>query len=173
MRIQTKNKLMKIFKDSEYLISSDFHIFSEVIKDIAKPFKKLKFDKVMAIDMKGLIYGSVVAEKLKVGFVPILKGGKIKHRERIIKQDFVDYSGKEKGIEIFKDSIKKGDKILLVDDWFDSGNTGRAAIKLIEERGGKVIGISVIFNQLSEKEEKFFEKYNYHFLIRLEPKKKN
>ena len=63
---------------------------------------------------------------------------KIKKREKVLLRSFIDYSGKEKSMEMFRSSIKPKDKVLLVDDWFDSGNTGKAAIKLIEELGGKV-----------------------------------
>jgi len=123
--------------------------------------------------MKGLMYGPVIAYKLKVPFVPILKGGKIQNRQKAVMKELIDYSGKKKSIEMFKSSIEKKDKILLVDDWFDSGNTGKAAITLIEELGGKVKGISVIFNQLNPRSEKFFKKYNYHFVVRLKPKNSN
>jgi len=155
-------------EESDYLIPRNAEVFRKIINDLTKPFKNKGVTKVVAVDMKGLIYGSPVANKLGVSFVPILKGGKIKNRERVLEtKKVIDYSGKEKYFEAFKDSIKKGDKILLVDDWFDSGNTGKEIIKLIETLGGKIIGISVLFNQLNEEKEKYFKKYNYQFLIKL------
>lgn len=168
---ELESGLLKIKKDiSEYLIPNFNLIYQKTIHELIKPFKKLKINKVVAIDMKGLLYGPVMANKLKVPFVPILKGGKIKNKKKILSKSFIDYSGQKKKIELLRNSINFKDKILLVDDWFDSGNTGKAAIKLIEESGGAVKGISVIFNQLKKSEEDYFKKYNYHFLVRLKPK---
>ncbi len=155
---------------SEYMIPSDGALFQKTITEMCKPFKKLGITKVMAIDMKGLLYGPAIAFKLKVPFVPILKGGKIHNREKVVVQSFVDYSKKEKSIEIFKVGVSSGDRVLLVDDWFESGNTGRAAISLIKSLGGRVVGISVVINQLKSEDEVFLSKFNYHFLIRRVPK---
>jgi len=153
-------------KDLGYLIPADKVLYNEVIKKMISPFKNKGINKVMAIDMKGLLYGPVIAYKLKLPFVPILKGGKV-NREVVVRKEFIDYSKKKKSIEIAKISIKKGDKILLVDDFFESGKTGRTAIELIEKLGGEIKGISVIYDKLNEDDIKFFNKYNYHYLIKL------
>jgi adenine phosphoribosyltransferase len=159
-------------EESDYLIPSKKEIFGKIVEDLIRPFKKEKIDKVLAVDMKGLMYGSIVANKLKTGFVPILKGGKIKNRNKVLEtKKLIDYSGKEKYFEVLKQSINKDDKVLLIDDWFDSGNTGKEIVKLIELLGAKIIGISVLFNQLNEVNEEYFKKYNYHYLIKLDPKK--
>lgn len=164
-------RIMK--EESDYLIPGNADVFKKIVNDLTKPFKNKKINKVIAVDMKGLMYGPAVANKLGVSFTPILKGGKIKNRDKVLEtKKLVDYSGKEKYFEAFKISIKKKDKILLVDDWFDSGNTGKEIIKLIESLGGKIVGISVLFNQLNEENEKYFNKYNYHYLIKLGAKTK-
>lgn len=171
MRIQEElNKNWE--ENSGYLISANKNLYQEVIKKMIKPFKNKGINKVMAIDMKGLIYGSTIAYRLKLPFVPILKGGKV-NKKFVIRKKFIDYSKKKKSIEIGKITVKKGDKILLVDDVFETGNVGRTAIYLIEKLGGKIKGISVVYNKLKSKDEKFFKKYNYHFLIRLNQNKKN
>jgi len=158
-------------EESEYIIPENGEVFKKIINDLTKPFKNKKITKVVAIDMKGLMYGSPVANRLGTSFVPILKGGKIKNRGKVLEtKKIIDYSGKKKCFEAFKDSINRNDKILLVDDWFESGNTGKETIKLIETLGGKVVGISVLFNQLNAENEKYFNKYHYHYLIKLEPK---
>ena len=167
-----KTKLMKIMRtESDYLIPSHKKTYTKIILELLKPLKKLPATKVVAIDMKGLMYGPIIANKLKLPFVPVLKGNKIKSRKKVIKgSPFTDYSKSEKSIEIFKYSITKKDRVILIDDWFESGKTGKSAIRLIEKLGGKVIGISVIFNQLKMKDKKFFDKYNYNFLVQLKPK---
>ena len=169
---QLEKELIKIAKTkSDYLIPNHNEIYQKTILELTKPLKKLKATKVVAIDMKGLMYGPIVANKLKLPFVPILKGNKIKSRKLVIKGgSFMDYSKRRKSIEIFKNAITKKDKIILVDDWFESGKTGRSAIKLMEKLGGKIIAISVVFNQLNEKNKPFFDKYNYNFLVQLKSK---
>ena len=169
---ELENKLIKIMStESDYLIPNHNEVYQEVISKLIKPIKKLGATKIVSIDMKGLMYGPIIANKLRIPFVPILKGNKIKSRNKVVKgNSFIDYSKSKKSIEMFKGSINKNDKIILIDDWFDSGKTGKSAIKLIEKLGGKVIGISVIFNQLKLKDKIFFDKYNYYFLVQLKPK---
>lgn len=170
-RESLKKRLIKIMSDSDYLIPSHEDVFRKTISELLHPLKRLVATKVVAIDMKGIVYGPVVAHKLKLPFVPILKGGKIKNRSKVVKgQLFKDHSGLGKSIEIFKGSIKKGDRVILIDDWFDSGKTGRSAIKLIEKQGAKVVAISVIFNQLNHEDRKFFDDYGYHYIVSLKPK---
>jgi adenine phosphoribosyltransferase len=167
---ELKKRVMKQFNRHVYLIPSDTKAFQEITSRMVKPFKKIKIDKVVSPDMKGLVYGSVVATKLKVPFVIIIKGGKIKNRKLIMKgQNYIDHSKTTKYFEILKGSIKKNDKILFVEDWFETGNSGRSVIKMIEKMGGKIIGISVLFNQLKPKDEEFFKKYNFHYIIRRKP----
>jgi len=161
-------RIMK--EESDYLIPNNEEIYAKIIKDLIKPLKKTKADKVIGIDMKGILYAPIIANKLKLPLTIIMKGEKIKNRDKVIESEkIIDYSRKEKYFEILKNSIKPNEKILLIDDWFDSGNTGKAIIKLIEKCGGKIVGISVIFNQLSSENESFFKKYNFHHLIKLEP----
>jgi len=91
----------------------------------------------------------------------------------VLRKGYSDYSKKKKSVEIGKVCIKKGDKILLIDDIFESGGVGRATIHLIEKLGGEVKGIFTVFNKLDKTGEKYFKKYNYHYLIKLEKKKKD
>jgi adenine phosphoribosyltransferase len=169
---QLEKELLRIMhSESDYLIPNHKKVYREVISGLILPMKGLPATKIAAIDMKGLLYGPIVADRLKLPFVPILKGGKIKSRKSVVKGEaFIDYSKSEKSVEMFMSSIRKGDKVVLIDDWFDSGKTGKSAIRLIEKLGGKVIGISVIFNQLRRKDKVFFDRHNYHFMVQLKPK---
>ena len=166
-----KKEFQKILLEEDYLVPSNVELYKEVIKEMIRPFKKIKIDKIVAIDMKGIMYGPTIAKEMRVPFIPLLKGNKIQRRELVERSSFFkDYSGKEKSLEVFKKSIKKGDKILLIDDWFDSGSTGKVAINLIERFGAKVVGISIIRNQLNKKDEEYFKKYNLSFLVRAKAK---
>jgi len=101
----------------------------------------LKIDKVVGIESRGFILGGLLAQKLKVGFIPARKPGKLPaETESQIYQ--LEY-GEDK-IEIHKDAISKGDKVLLHDDLLATGGTAEAAAKLIEKLGGEVVQISFI-----------------------------
>ena len=154
----------EIKKGSVYSLASDADLFQKVIIEMTKPFKNKGITKVIAPEMKGLFYGPIIAYNLKLPFVAVLR------KERLSKKDvlisYKDYSKKSKKLGIEKKSIKKRDKILLVDDIFETGGTGRAVIKLIGKTGARIKGISTIYNKLNERDANFFKKYNFHYLIR-------
>lgn len=154
----------KINKGSVYSLTYSKNLFQNVIKKMTRPFQNQRITKVVAPEMKGLLYGVVIAYKLKLPFIIILK------KERLSRNDlsisYKDYSKKFKGLGFEKNFIKKGDKILLVDDIFETGETGKAIIKLIEKTGAQVKGISIVYNKLRKEEEDFFKGYNFHYLIK-------
>jgi len=165
MEIQEELK-KRMKEDSGYLITTYPKLYRKVIEQMISPFKEKKFDKVMSPEMKGMLFGPTIAYKLKLPFVSIIKKGRIPENF-VISKSFVDYSKKQKTLQIAKITVKKNDKILIIDDVFDSGKSGRAIISLIEKLGGKVIGISVVYNKLNKMDEGFFKKYNFHYLVKL------
>lgn len=164
---QLENDLkQRMKKDSGYLITTYPKLYKEVIRKMIEPFAGKKIDKVMSPEMKGMLYGPTIAYNLNVPFVSILKEGRIPKRY-VVSKSFKDYSGKEKTLQIAKRTIRKGQNVLIVDDVFDSGESGRAIISLIKKLGGKVVGISVVYNKLNKKDEEFFNKYNFHYLVKM------
>lgn len=135
-------------------------VFRNLVNDLAKPFSRVKFDKVACIDALGFVIGSGVACKLKKGFITIRKGGSLPIRKTdLIRKSFVDYSGKKKSLEINKSAVVKGERFLVVDDWVETGTQSRVAIELIEKLGGEVVGISTIGID-PRYDLKYLEKYN-------------
>ena len=136
-------------------------VFSNLTTDLIKPFKKVKFNKIASLDALGFIIGGVISNKLKVGFVPIRKGGNLPGiKGTLIKIHFTDYTKKRKSLEMNKSSIKKGDRVLIVDEWIETGSQIKAAIKLIEQQSGKVVGITTLNAEKNPKTRILFEKYN-------------
>ncbi len=165
MKIEKELK-ERMYKDSGFLITAYPSLYEDVIKRMTKPFIGMRVDKVMSPEMKGMLYGPTIAYNLKIPFVSILKEGRIP-KKYVISKSFNDYSKKEKNLQIAKRTIRKGEKILLIDDVYESGESGKAIISLIKKLGGKVIGISVIYNKLNKKDEIFFDKYNFHYLVKM------
>ncbi len=123
----------------------DPKVFSNLVSDLVKPLRGLKIDKVVAIDALGFVLGTAMAQKLGKGMVLARKGGKLPYeKSQIIRQAFTDYTKKRKALEMKKSSIKKGDKVIIVDEWIETGAQVRAVIKIVEKLGGRVVGISTI-----------------------------
>lgn len=111
---------------------------SEKLLDFAKD---LKVDKVVGIESRGFIFGSILSEKLNAGFVPVRKPGKLPaEKEQATYQ--LEY-GKDT-LEIHKDAIAPGDNVLIHDDLLATGGTMEAVCKMIEKLGGNVVQISFI-----------------------------
>ena len=96
-----------------------------------------------------------------MGLVPIRKAGKLPNIKRnVARQRFVDYTGEVGGFEINKTLISPGDRILLVDDWVETGGQLRGLTKLLEKRGAVVSDISVLGFNAAEHQA------NYEMLYR-------
>lgn len=106
------------------------------IQEIVNRYRTSNIDKVVGIESRGFIIGAPVAYALSVGFVPIRKPGKLP--AETIGCDYQLEYGSDR-IEIHTDAIRKGERILLVDDLIATGGTMEAAVKLIQEMGGEII----------------------------------
>lgn len=98
-------------------------------------YKNAGVDKVAGIEARGFIFGSVLAYKLGVGFIPVRKKGKLPYKT-VSQQYFLEYGSAE--IEIHTDSVKPGEKVIIVDDLIATGGTAAASALLIEKLGGVV-----------------------------------
>jgi adenine phosphoribosyltransferase len=94
------------------------------------------FDKVAGIEARGFILGGALAHQLSAGFVPVRKKGKLPHETVRIAYS-LEYGLDE--MEVHKDAVKPGEKVILVDDLIATGGTAEAAVKLLREIGADVI----------------------------------
>jgi adenine phosphoribosyltransferase len=99
------------------------------------------FDKIVSMESRGFIFGSILAYEFHAGFVPLRKPGKLP--AETISQEFEKEYGLDK-FEMHKDAIEEGDKVLIIDDLCATSGTALAAIKLIEKQGGKVEGLGFL-----------------------------
>jgi adenine phosphoribosyltransferase len=135
----------------------DYRAFQELIEDFRAGLKDIEFDQIAGIDAGGFILGATLAWRCKKGFIPVRKIGKLPVPSHSV--TFVDYSGKKKGLEIPRHALKRGMKILLIDDWIETGSQIKAAIKIIEGQGAKVAGIATIHADKGPKTDFLFKKY--------------
>jgi adenine phosphoribosyltransferase len=140
--IQDYPKKGILFRDITTLIK-DERAFSESINQIVERSKEIKFDKIAAIESRGFVFASAVSYILKKPFIMLRKKNKLPADVHSI--DFeLEYGTAT--IEVHKDSIKKNDKVLIIDDLIATGGTAEAAAKLIEISGGKVACFVFVIN---------------------------
>jgi adenine phosphoribosyltransferase len=124
-----------MFRDITTLLK-DSDGFKETIDIIVERYKSKRIDVVAGIESRGFILGGAIAHRLGVGFVPIRKPGKLP-AETVSEEYSLEY-GKDK-IEMHKDAISTGMKVLLVDDLIATGGTALAACNLIKKLGGEIV----------------------------------
>ncbi len=125
------------FKDITPLIG-DGEAFHQAIMELTQFSADLKANKVIGPDARGFIIGAPVACALKAGFIPVRKPGKLPRE--VIRYDYELEYGKNT-LCMHKDAIKKGDRVVIIDDLLATGGTMEATIKLVEAAGGKVVGL--------------------------------
>ncbi len=150
-----------IFKDITTLLKSARGL-KTTSEDLFELAKGKHINKVVGIESRGFIFGGLLAEKLEAGFVPIRKPGKLP-AETLSETYTLEY-GEDK-IEIHKDAIEPGDKVLLHDDLLATGGTMEAACKLIEKMGGEIVQISFLIELSFLKGREKLSKYDVHSLV--------
>ena len=131
-----------LFRDITTLIK-DENAFSETIKQIVEKSKKIKFDKIAAIESRGFVFASAVSYILKKPFIMLRKKNKLPADVHSV--DFeLEYGTAT--IEIHKDSINENENILIIDDLIATGGTAEAAAKLIEMSKGNVSAFIFVIN---------------------------
>ncbi len=129
-----------MFRDITPLLA-DAAAFREVIRQFLSHYKNRGITVVASAESRGFIFGSVLAYELGIAFVPLRKPGKLPYRK--IRQEFqTEYS--TDAFEIHEDAIRKGDKVLIVDDLIATAGTSKAAACLVEKLGGKVAGFAFL-----------------------------
>ncbi|MCH7707646.1 MAG: adenine phosphoribosyltransferase [Myxococcales bacterium] len=113
------------------------------VEGLVAPHKDMQVDKVAGIEARGFILGSAVAIALEAGFVLVRKAGKLPGET--IGQDYDLEYGTDR-VEIHKDAIKKGERVLLIDDLIATGGTASAAVQVIEKCGGEIIGVAFVID---------------------------
>lgn len=129
-----------IFKDITPLLK-DVQLSADITDALADYWKDYELDIIVGIESRGFIWGNTLAQKLNVPFVPVRKKGKLPAETHSFTYD-LEYGSAE--VEIHKDSILDGQRVLVHDDLLATGGTAVAAAELIKMAGGKVAGFSFL-----------------------------
>ena len=111
------------------------------IDSIALPFMDQKIDLVVGIESRGFIFGAPVADRLGAGFAPVRKPGKLP--SACVRESYALEYGTDT-LEIHEDAVRKGQRVLIVDDLLATGGTARAATDLVKKIGGTVHGLAFL-----------------------------
>src|SRR5204862_1715977 len=117
--------------------------FRAVVQKLARAYRSHRIDKIAAVESRGFIIGAALAFALNVGFVPIRKRGKLPAEN--FGHDYELEYGTDR-LEVHRDGIRRGERVLLVDDVIATGGTAEAALTLIAIAGGSVVGCAFVVN---------------------------
>jgi adenine phosphoribosyltransferase len=129
-----------VFRDITTLLG-DARAFRRAVDELVQPFAGLKIAKIAGIEARGFILGGAVAHQLSAGFVPVRKKGELP-RETVSVTYELEYGTDE--IEIHKDAVSPGERVLLVDDLIATGGTAEGAVNLLSRLGAEVVAACFI-----------------------------
>jgi len=129
-----------MFRDITTLLG-DAHAFAYTVDQLVRPWLDARIDRVAGIEARGFILGGAVAHGLGAGFVPIRKKGKLPHATVRVAYS-LEYGLDE--VEMHRDAVHPGERILLIDDLIATGGTAEAAVKLLRQLGAEVLAACFI-----------------------------
>ena len=137
-----------------YVNARSFH---SMLDDLLKPFSEQDVDVVAGFDAAGFVLGAGMATRLRKGFLTIRKGGKIPVDYDVVPMS--NYSGQTQEMEMRKPAFASGTRVLLVDQWIETGGTMEAGIHLVERQGGIVAGIAAVCIEDNDVTAKMYREY--------------
>ena len=151
-----------LFRDVTTLIQNKA-AFKKSIDLLAKQYKGKKIDKIVGVEARGFIFGAALAYKIGAGFVPVRKKGKLPYKT--ISTTYELEYGTDT-LEIHKDAITAGDKILIIDDLLATGGTVKAAVDLIKQLQAKIMGIGFVIELVDLHGRDKLKEYPLYSLIK-------
>ena len=139
---------------SIYINGDAFH---DLLDDLAADLADVRCDVVAGLDAMGFVLGTALATRLGVGFLPVRKAGKLcVDTDRVT---FSNYSGRTQDMEMRQPAFAPGTKVLLVDQWIETGGTMDGAIRLVERQQGIVAGLVAIAMEDNDKTASYRQRY--------------
>lgn len=155
-----------LFRDITTLLQ-DKQAFKHAVDTLTEKFKHKKIDVVVAVEARGFILGGAIAHKLGVGFIPVRKKGKLPWKTDSVTYD-LEYGTDT--LEIHKDALKPGLRVLIVDDLLATGGTVKAVTELVELQGAKIAGIAFVIELVDLNGRSKLSKYPVVSLVEFEDK---
>lgn len=151
-----------LFRDITPFLENPY-IFKKTIQHLKKKYLSYKISKVVGIEARGFIIASPLALELNAGFVPVRKKGKLPYKTESITYQ-LEYGTDT--LQIHSDAIKKGEKVLIVDDVLATGGTAKAVCELVERLGGKIVSIFMLIELEALKGREKLAGYELYSLVK-------
>ena len=151
-----------VFKDITPILSN-IDTLRTSVKEMAAPFVNQDIDVVVGIESRGFIFGALIADILNASFVPVRKPGKLPWKTEKVEYE-LEYG--TDSLEIHLDGIKKGQRVLIVDDLLATGGTAEATCKLVSKLRGNILGFTVLVELEFLEGRKRLNQYNVHSLVK-------
>lgn len=129
-----------IYKDITPLLKEG-ESFKKIVDTLAERYKDRRIDYIASIEARGFVFGSALAYRMGKGLIPIRKKGKLPYKTMSVTYD-LEYGTDT--LEMHEDAVKKGDRVLIVDDLLATGGTAAAACDLVKKTGGEIEEISFV-----------------------------
>ena len=159
--IQDYPKKGILFRDITTLLQNK-DAFKYAIDKMAEQISSEKIDYIVGAESRGFLVGSALAYKLNCGLIPVRKKGKLPYKT--ISEEYALEYGTDT-LYMHEDAIKKGERVLIVDDLIATGGTALAMIKMVEKLEGVVVGSSFLIELKELNGRKEIEKYPVNVLI--------
>jgi adenine phosphoribosyltransferase len=121
-----------------------------VVTALAEPFRGEGVTAVCGIESRGFLLGAAAAVQLGAGFVPIRKAGGLFPGAKVTRTTTPDYRGVVSTLRLQRGSLTPGDRVVLVDDWIETGSQARAAREMIAECGAELVGCTVSVDDMTD-----------------------
>ena len=145
---------------------ADADLFAASVEGLARPFEGDRVTKVVGVEARAFLLAGAVARRLNAGVVPIRKRGALFPGEHLATTTAADYRGRTIDL-LLQDGVLSGsDRILVVDDWLETGSQATAAVSLVRQAGAHVVGVGVIVDDSDPTVDLRLPKL--HTLIRVE-----
>ena len=133
-----------------------WHVFrapqalATVITALADPYRDAALSAVVGVESRGFLLGAAVAVELGVGFVAVRKPGSLFPGRKLRETTTTDYRGNTTELLLQADALQPGDRVVLVDDWIETGAQAAATARLVGAAGAELVGVSVIVDELDD-----------------------
>lgn len=150
-----------LFRDITPLMENEA-AFHEACSQLTEFAEEVGAQVIVGPESRGFIFGCPVAYNLGIGFVPVRKPGKLP-RETVSVEYDLEYGTNE--LHMHADSIRKGQRVLIIDDLLATGGTVDATIQIVKQLGGEVVGCAFLIELLSLKGRELLKNYNVRTLL--------
>ena len=150
-----------VFKDITPILA-DPQAMNQVYEALIEPYRDAGVTKIVGIESRGFIFGTPMADRLNVGFVPVRKPGKLPWKT-VSESYALEYG--EDTLELHEDGVGEGDKVVVVDDLLATGGTLSAACRLVRRLGAEIVGASVVIELAFLEGRKKLEGTTVHSLL--------